>query len=102
VQKSLEDKIAAGVENKSSLQALLHILKDRYVKAGSKGDFAAAAGRDEDEYSTRAYDKEFENYLKKVIEVGKQEIRDALIVIEQIKRKSPYSVSICGCGKFNC
>lgn len=33
VQKSLEDKIAAGVENKSSLQAWLHILKDRYVCA---------------------------------------------------------------------
>ncbi|MGX6960778.1 MAG: hypothetical protein ACIPMY_06205 [Rickettsia endosymbiont of Pentastiridius leporinus] len=39
VQKSLEDKISSGAENKSSLQALLHILKDRYVKAGGKGDF---------------------------------------------------------------
>ncbi|MGX6960784.1 MAG: hemagglutinin repeat-containing protein [Rickettsia endosymbiont of Pentastiridius leporinus] len=39
LQKSLEEKISSGVENKSSLQALLHILKDRYVKAGSKGDF---------------------------------------------------------------
>ena len=39
MQKSLEEKIAAGVENKSSLQALLHILKDRYVKAGGKGEF---------------------------------------------------------------
>ncbi|HJD59415.1 MAG TPA: hypothetical protein LFW20_01880, partial [Rickettsia endosymbiont of Omalisus fontisbellaquei] len=39
LQKSLEDKIVEGAENKSSLQALLHILKDRYVKAGGKGDF---------------------------------------------------------------
>lgn len=39
LQKSLEDKIAGGAENKSSLQALLHILKDRYVKIGGKGDF---------------------------------------------------------------